>query len=120
MEKYGSSKIDKQNEIGLHSDLREKMGLEDGAIVTLLPMGKIVILQTSNNQSTPHQGKVSFFGFSTSIILPNGLMEKMGWKLNNEIGVYYVDSDMLVLYLCKERKVYYNGIGSGAFPFIIP
>jgi len=102
MERYSAKSIDDLRRMVLPLEIRQKMGLEaDVSYVTLQCIGKIVIMQlvkqlaNDDNSETEHfSSKVDKLG---RIEVPLELMKEVGWKIRDEIALYYVDDGMVIL-----------------------
>ncbi|MCL2576315.1 MAG: AbrB/MazE/SpoVT family DNA-binding domain-containing protein [Defluviitaleaceae bacterium] len=119
MQNYKPNPIDGQGRIALHQELREKLNLEIGSIVKLLPEGNKIILQKADKKDEKSQQVIiSTIDGLGRITMSMELTRKMGWKEKDEVSVYYIDNDMLILRLYNEpRAVGFGGLG---LPPIIP
>jgi len=91
MERYSSRGIDELGRIVLHSELRNRLGLETGDKVSLLSVDNIVILQRAKDNPGPDYAvsQVSELGM---IELPAELRQKQGWKERDRIALYNTDN----------------------------
>jgi len=99
MERYSARVIDELRRVVLPSEIRQKLGLEvTKPEVTLQPRGNIVIMQPMKQPMDDNYvtSKVDELG---RIELSDKLIQKMGWKLEDKIAVYYVDDGMAILKL---------------------
>ena len=98
MERYSARGIDDLKRMVLPLEIRQKMGLEaDVSYVTLLHVGKIVIMQPIKDEGTETEHFTSKVDKLGRIEVPLELMKELGWKIRDEIALYYVDDGMVIL-----------------------
>jgi len=91
MERYSARTIDEMGRIVLHSELRQKLGLETSTKVSLQAVDTIVILRKMGSES--EQGcaviQVSDLGM---VELPSELRQQMGWNVADKVALYNTDN----------------------------
>ena len=95
MERYSSRTIDEAGRIVLHSELRNKLGLETSDKISLQNVGTIIILQRveDDSQSECAVCQISELG---QINLPGELRQKLDWNVKDSIALYHTDK-MVIL-----------------------
>ena len=91
MERYNSRTIDELGRLSLHSELRQKLGLQAGNKICLKQIDTIVVLQRAENATEPGSiiCQVSDIGM---IDLPIELRKTLGWKEKTKIALYHTDN----------------------------
>lgn len=95
MERYSLRAIDELNRIVIHSELRQKLGLETGAKMSLQVIDSIVIMRQTNAASE-RDGYVSQVSELGMVELPAELRKQMGWNVADRIALYNTDN-LLIL-----------------------
>jgi len=99
MERHPKKAIDKMRRIMIPIEIREKMGLSPGDIVTLCKKESTVVLQSGLkklragciNSRIDEQGRME---------LPIELMEDMRWKIYFIVDIYY-EGDKRVVFTAR-------------------
>jgi len=91
MERYSLRTIDELNRIVIHSELRQKLGLETGTKVFLQSIDSIVVMRLTDGKSE-HGCYVSQVNELGMIELPAELRKQMGWKIVDKIALYNTDN----------------------------
>jgi len=95
MERYSLRTIDELNRIVIHSELRQKLGLETGAKISLQAIDTIVVMRRT--EAEPKQDcYVSQVNELGMVELPAELRKQMGWNVADGIALYSTDN-LLIL-----------------------
>ena len=89
MEQYSVRKVDEVGRIALHSELREQLGLETGAKVSLTAVASILVMHRTDTGEC----EVDELG---RITVPTELRHKLSWVAGTQVTVYHTD-DLLIL-----------------------
>jgi len=91
MERYSARTIDELNRIVIHSELRQKLGLETGIKVSLQVIDTIVVMRKTDAEAEKdcYVSQVSDLGM---IELPAELRKQMSWKTADKIALYNTDN----------------------------
>ena len=95
MERYSLRTIDELNRIVIHSELRQKLGLETGSNISLQAIDSIVVMRQASAASE-QDGYVSQVSDLGMIELPAELRKQMGWRVGEKIALYNTDN-LLIL-----------------------
>jgi len=103
MERYSSRTVDELGRLVLHSDLRQRLGLETGDSVSFTLVDTIIILQKAEDdlESACATSKVSELGM---IDLPVEQRRKLGWETKDKVALYHTDN-MVILKLAEKALV---------------
>ena len=93
MERYAARTIDEFFRLGLHGELRQKIGLELGAKVSLMIVDTIVILQKWSDDSGRECVEIDDLGMLT---LPHLLKSMLGWKERDKVSSYHSDNIIIL------------------------
>ena len=93
MERYSSRTVDELNRLVLHSELRNKLGLNTGDKVSLKTLDTIVILRKLEGDSDCAVCQIDELGM---IELPKELRQQLGWKAKDKIALYNTDNIIIL------------------------
>jgi len=91
MERFSARSIDELNRIVIHSELRQKIGLETGCKVSLQTVDTVVIIRRieTEPESSCFASQICELGM---VELPAKLQKQMGWKVADKIALYNTDN----------------------------
>ena len=95
MERYNSRTIDELGRLVLHTDLRQRLGLETGGKISLKHVDTIVIMQPVEDDAESDAAvcKVDELG---RIVLPIELRQKLGWREKDKLALYHTDNIIIL------------------------
>jgi bifunctional DNA-binding transcriptional regulator/antitoxin component of YhaV-PrlF toxin-antitoxin module len=105
MERYSARTIDEVGRLVLHSDLRQRLGLETGDTVSLTVVGTIAIMQRVEDISEGETWPVCVLSTVNEIgmfELPAELRKWLGWETKDRIAMYHTD-DLAILQLAEKK-----------------
>jgi bifunctional DNA-binding transcriptional regulator/antitoxin component of YhaV-PrlF toxin-antitoxin module len=106
MERYSARTIDEVGRLVLHSDLRQRLGLETGDTVSLTVVGTIAIMQRVEGISEGETGPVCVLSTVNEIgmfELPAELRKWLDWETKDRIAMYHTD-DLVILKLAEKSS----------------
>ena len=95
MERFSARTIDELGQMGLHGELRQKLGIGEGDSITLKPVDTLIILQKAveGEEQDGFTCPVNALGMFE---LPRELRQQFGWKAKDKIAVYNTDNVLIL------------------------
>jgi len=95
LERYNSRTIDELGRLGLHSELRQRLDLKPGGMVSLKIIDEMVILQHEENFAE-FDGVICEINDLGMITVPTQIRDVLGWKEKDKISFHHTN-DVIIL-----------------------
>ena len=89
MERFSSRTVDELGRLVLHSEIRQRLGLEMGSKVSLTLVGTIVVMQRAEDDSDCETHIVDDLG---RVVLPAELRKTLDWKEEHKVSFFHTDN----------------------------
>ena len=100
MDRYSLRTIELTNKVNMPRDIIAKMGLQERPEFYLYPAGNLLILQKYSKPNVPEHAVTVKLDELKRITIPEEvLVDKMNWRVGNNVSFYYVDEEMAIIKL---------------------
>jgi len=95
LERYSARTIDELGRLSVHSELRQRLGMEAGDKLSLKIVDTIIILQKMVDDTTTDCAVCAISDIGMFEV-PKEIRQTLGWNVKDKIAVYHIDNILIL------------------------